>query len=158
MTIKENIPLNQAAFEFGIVLCGLVALYMFVSWGFSRSSGWHILRAVHGVEKVDLIRSWPFESASFDKGYGIPGLIGRYRSCLRFGYSADGIYISGMFPAVFFHRPIMIPWKDAVVTGIDSKLLYSILVPNVSISISAKVYGGLVESQLMQNTNRIFAQ
>ncbi|MBK8466550.1 MAG: hypothetical protein IPL32_12020 [Chloracidobacterium sp.] len=154
---KENIPLGQAAYEFGIVLLALIVGFILMSWSFSHTSGWIKLRAIHGVNKADLLQSWWFQSAVFDNGYGIPIIFGSYRSCLKFGYSADGVYLSGVFPFVLFHRPILIPWKDAVVTLADGYLLYSMSVPTVSISIFRTVFNGLVDSKLIQNTNSLLA-
>ena len=154
---KENIPLSEAVYGFGIVLVALVVGFVFISWSFSNTSGWKKLRAVHGVNKADLLQSWSFQSAVFDNGYGIPIIFGSYRNCLNFGYSSDGVYLSGMFPFALFHRPILIPWKDAVVTWTDDYSLYSLSVTTVNITIPKKVYDGLLASQRVENTNSLLA-
>ena len=155
MMIRENVLLGQVVYEGGIALVGLILVFIVISWSVSHTSGWTKLRAVHGVRKVDLLQSWWFQSATFDNGFGIPILFGSYRGCLHLGYCSEGVYLSGMFPFVLFHRPILIPWEDAVVTSSSDYLLYSMAVPTVSISISSTVYNRLLGSKLVQNTNSL---
>lgn len=151
---KENPPLDQFIFGAGIALIAIVALYATMMFIFSYSSGWQRLREIYGVGRTDTIESWPFQSASFHAPYSL-GILGIYRQCLSFGYSENGIYISGMFPFIWFHKPILIPWKDVVVTVIDDYSLSFLSVPAVSISISKKVYDGLIASKRVENTDSL---
>lgn len=152
--VEESIPLSRGIYEGCLVLCCLAVGYALLSLIFSYTSGWQELRRVHGVKDVNVTKTWSFQWAYFDNGYGS---LGRYRNSLKFGYAADGVYLSGMIPFIWFHRPILIPWKDAVVTWTDDFTLYSLSVTTVSITIPKKVYDGLIASKLVENTNSLLS-
>jgi hypothetical protein len=138
-------PLQDLS-EIALFILGFLLLVSLVCLTLRSLSGWHRLRRLYAATRVNLIKRWPFESAEIRLSLNFDGLLGRFNRCMTFGYSAEGVFIAGVFPFLIFFQPVLIPWDDIVLTEIDGKGLFSTKLPEISIITSSRVFDGLVAS------------